>query len=91
VSKYLDNSAFIVVEEEETGFAVAAAVNKLNLDLVCFTGSTYVGKIVAEAAAKHMTPCILELGGKCPAVVDRGCDLAATVNKICSTKFSNSG
>jgi aldehyde dehydrogenase (NAD+) len=67
------------------------AINNLNLDLICFTGSTHVGKIVAEAAAKHMTPCIMELGGKCPAVVHQGTNLDAAVNKICFSKFGNSG
>jgi aldehyde dehydrogenase (NAD+) len=59
--------------------------------LICFTGSTFVGKIVAGVAAKNLTRCILELGGKCPTIVHNTADLAHTVDKICWAKFSNSG
>jgi aldehyde dehydrogenase (NAD+) len=48
---------------------VAVELNQQKLDLICFTGSTFVGKIVAQAAAKNLVPCILELGGKCPTIV----------------------
>ena len=65
--KYLDPESCITIEG---GVEVAVAVNKLPLDLICFTGSTQVGKIIAQTAAKNLTPCILELGGKCPLVVD---------------------
>jgi hypothetical protein len=41
----------------------------------CFTGNGIVGRIVMAAAAKHLTPVVLELGGKSPAVVDSGIDL----------------
>jgi aldehyde dehydrogenase (NAD+) len=88
IDNHLDNSAYICCEG---GIDVATEVNNLHLDLICFTGSTFVGKIVATAAAKNMTPCIMELGGKCPTIVDKSCDMAHTVNKICYTKFSNSG
>jgi len=67
VDKYLDNDAFQVVEG---AMDVAIALNKLKVDLFCFTGSTTVGKIVAQQAAKNMVPCIMELGGKCPAVIN---------------------
>jgi len=54
----------------EGGVDVASAVNELPLDMICFTGSTQVGRIIAEKAAKNLTPCILELGGKCPLIID---------------------
>lgn len=75
----------------EGAIPVAVAVNKLPLDLMCFTGSTMVGKIIAETAAKNLTPCILELGGKCPCVVDSSCNMEHTVTKLAFSKFSNSG
>ena len=53
----------------EGGIDVGEAVNKLKLDLICFTGSTTVGRIIAKTAAENLVPCILELGGKCPCVV----------------------
>ena len=73
------------------GVDVATKLNNLKLDLICFTGSTFVGKIVAQAAAKNMIPCIMELGGKCPVIVDRGCNMDATVTKIAFGRFCNSG
>ena len=45
---------------------MTAALLEQRFDKICFTGSGYVGKIVAAAAAKHLTPCLLELGGKSP-------------------------
>jgi acyl-CoA reductase-like NAD-dependent aldehyde dehydrogenase len=49
---------------------VSIAIGKQPFDLVCFTGSTEKGKLVARDAAANLTPCILELGGKCPLIVD---------------------
>lgn len=65
--KYLDKKFVVTVEG---GVDVAVAVNNLPVDLFCFTGSTTVGRIIAQTAAKSLIPCILELGGKCPLVVD---------------------
>ena len=70
---------------------VAIAVNKLPLDLICFTGSTRVGKIIAATAAENLTPCILELGGKCPLVVDITANMEHTIAKVANGKFTNSG
>jgi len=50
-----------------------------------------VGKIVAGVAAKNLTPCILELGGKCPAIVHPTCDMGHTTEKLCWAKFGNAG
>ncbi len=49
---------------------VAKALTRLRFDIICFTGSTETGRLVAIEAAKNLTPCILELGGKCPVIVD---------------------
>ena len=48
---------------------------KQRFDHILYTGNTTVGKIVMQAAAKHLTPVTLELGGKSPCFVDRDCDL----------------
>lgn len=66
-------------------------LNKQPLDYICFTGSTFVGKIIAGVAAKNLTPCLLELGGKCPLIVHDSCDLGHTTDKVAWAKFSNSG
>lgn len=88
IDKYLDPDFIRCIEG---GVDVAVELNKQKLDLICFTGSTFVGKIIAGVAAKNLTPCILELGGKCPLVVHETCDMQHTVDKICWAKFSNSG
>jgi len=64
---YLDKDFVVTIEG---AVDVAVAVNELPSDLICFTGSTAVGKIIATKAAANLTPCILELGGKCPLVID---------------------
>ena len=75
----------------EGAIDVGIAVNNLKLDLICFTGSTSVGKIIAQTAAKNLTPVILELGGKCPVVVDASADLEFTVKKLAYAKATGSG
>ncbi|RKH36025.1 aldehyde dehydrogenase family protein [Corallococcus praedator] len=60
-------------------------------DLIFFTGGTGVGRIVAQAAAKHLTPTVLELGGKSPCIIDRSADLEVTARRIAWGKFVNAG
>ena len=55
------------------------------------TGSTEKGKLVAAAAAKNLVPCVLELGGKCPMVIDRSADLDFAATKTSLTSFINMG
>jgi aldehyde dehydrogenase (NAD+) len=64
---------------------------KERFDFILYTGSTKVGKIVAEAAAKYLTPTVLELGGKSPCIIDKTADLDLSVGSICWGKFINSG
>jgi len=59
--------------------------------VVFFTGSTEKGKLVAAAAAQNLTPCILELGGKCPVVISNSADLKFAAHKTATSKFGNSG
>ncbi|HEY4241464.1 MAG TPA: aldehyde dehydrogenase family protein [Kofleriaceae bacterium] len=63
----------------------------LPFDHFFFTGSTRVGRIVAEAAAKHLASTTLELGGKSPAVVDDSADLASAADRLVWGKFVNAG
>ncbi|ETM50100.1 hypothetical protein L914_05808 [Phytophthora nicotianae] len=60
-------------------------------NLIMCTGGSTIGKIVAEAAAKTLTPTILELGGKSPTVVDESCDIAVTARRITWAAFMNAG
>ncbi len=60
-------------------------------DKIFFTGSINVGKIVYKAAAKHLTPVTLELGGKSPTIVMADCNIKVTVQRIVWAKFLNAG
>ena len=59
--------------------------------MFCFTGSSQKGKLVAQAAAKNLVPCILELGGKSPMVVDESADIDWSAKKCLYGKLSNFG
>ena len=60
-------------------------------DYIFFTGSTRVGKIVYESAAKHLTPVTLELGGKNPTIVDETASINLAAKRIVWGKFLNAG
>ncbi|MYL30925.1 aldehyde dehydrogenase family protein [Halobacillus halophilus] len=77
----------VVEGEVET----STALLKENFDYIFFTGSTGVGRIVAEAAAKTLTPTTLELGGKSPAIVHKDADLDQAAARIAGGKFMNAG
>jgi len=63
----------------------------LPFDHLVFTGSTKVGRLVAEAAARNLTPITLELGGKSPAIVDRSADINEAAMRIAYGKLLNAG
>ncbi|XP_067941349.1 aldehyde dehydrogenase, dimeric NADP-preferring-like isoform X2 [Watersipora subatra] len=86
--KYMDNECVKVVEG---AVAETTALLKERWDHIVYTGSGMVGRIVYEAAAKHLTPVTLELGGKCPSYVASDCDMEAVCNRICWTKYMNAG
>uniref|UniRef100_A0A8B9Q7K7 Aldehyde dehydrogenase family 3 member A2 n=1 Tax=Apteryx owenii TaxID=8824 RepID=A0A8B9Q7K7_APTOW len=60
-------------------------------DHILYTGNSVVGKIVMAAAAKHLTPVTLELGGKSPCYIDKDCDLAVACRRITWGKYLNCG
>jgi aldehyde dehydrogenase (NAD+) len=64
---------------------------EMKFDYIFFTGSTQVGKIVMKAAAEHLTPLTLELGGKSPAIVCKDSDLEVSARRIVWGKFTNAG
>lgn len=70
---------------------VAKAITREPFDIIVFTGSSEKGKLVAKAAAENLVPCILELGGKSPIIVDEDADLDMTSRKIVFGKCVNSG
>uniref|UniRef100_A0A670Z126 Aldehyde dehydrogenase domain-containing protein n=1 Tax=Pseudonaja textilis TaxID=8673 RepID=A0A670Z126_PSETE len=78
--------AVVTAGPEETGKLLE---NKF--DYIFYTGSVRVGKIIMTAAAKHVTPLTLELGGKSPCYVDKCCNFQNAANRIVWGKFLNAG
>nr|WP_245695500.1 aldehyde dehydrogenase family protein [Streptomyces antibioticus] len=75
----------------EGGVAETTALLEQRFDHVFYTGNGTVGRIVMAAAARHLTPVTLELGGKSPAVVEPGTDLTAAARRLAWGKFMNAG
>lgn len=75
----------------EGGIPVSQELLKHKFDYIFFTGSTRVGKIVYQAAAKHLTPVTLELGGKSPCIVDKDVNLDVAAKRIVWGKLVNAG
>lgn len=88
IPKYLDDDAVAVVEG---AVPETTALLEQRFDHVFFTGSTNVGRIVMQAAAKHLTPVTLELGGKSPTIVAADADLDVAARRIAWGKFMNAG
>ena len=86
--KYLDRRAVQVVEG---GVPETTALLREKWDHILYTGNGTVGRIVMEAAAKHLTPVTLELGGKSPCIVDESADLDVAAKRIVYGKFFNAG
>ena len=73
------------------GVETAKALLEERFDFIFFTGSTRVGRQVAVKAAEQLTPVLLELGGKCPCLIDDGVDLAVVARRVLAGKFFNGG
>lgn len=86
-----DNFDPRILKVVEGGVDITTELLNNKFDKIFFTGSVPVGKIVYQAAAKHMTPVTLELGGKSPAIVTADCDLDVTVKRLVWAKFLNAG
>jgi acyl-CoA reductase-like NAD-dependent aldehyde dehydrogenase len=88
IGEYFDEEYITVCQGDAS---VAQQLLDLPFDHIMYTGGTQVGKIVMEAAAKHLTPVTLELGGKSPTIVDHTLDLPKTAKRIAMAKFINCG
>ncbi|MGH6760245.1 MAG: coniferyl aldehyde dehydrogenase [Phyllobacterium sp.] len=84
---------FVPTEFTVTGVegGIAEAFAALPFDHLMFTGSTRVGRLVAEAAGRNLTPVTLELGGKSPAIIDASADVAVAAERIAYGKLLNAG
>jgi aldehyde dehydrogenase (NAD+) len=88
INNNFDSSYFHVVEG---GVLETTALLEHRFDKIFFTGSIPVGRLVYQAAAKHLTPVTLELGGKSPTFVFSDCDMKITAKRIVWAKFLNAG
>ncbi|MFD4259921.1 aldehyde dehydrogenase family protein [Streptomyces sp. NPDC058534] len=86
--RFVDSDALAVVEG---AVPETTALLEQHFDHIFYTGNGSVGRVVMRAAAEHLTPVTLELGGKSPAFVDRDADLATVAARLVSTKFLNAG
>ncbi len=75
----------------EGGIPVATELLAQRWDYIFFTGSTTVGKIIAKAAANHLTPVTLELGGKSPCIIDDTVNMNLVARRLVWGKFLNAG
>lgn len=73
------------------GPAETGALLEERFDHILYTGNGHVGRIVATAAARHLTPVTLELGGKSPAIIDQSTNLDLTARRIAWGKWQNAG
>jgi aldehyde dehydrogenase (NAD+) len=88
VPKYLDPEAVAVVGG---GIPETTALLEQKWDLIFFTGSPPVGKIIHKAAAQNLTPAVLELGGKNPTIVHSSASIRTAARRIAYGRFINSG
>uniref|UniRef100_A0A3P8UMR8 Aldehyde dehydrogenase n=1 Tax=Cynoglossus semilaevis TaxID=244447 RepID=A0A3P8UMR8_CYNSE len=85
---YLDKDLYPVVTG---GVTETQELLKQRFDHIFYTGNCTVGKLVMQAAAQHLTPVSLELGGKSPCFIDKNCDLNVACRRITWGKFVNCG
>ncbi|KAL7284873.1 hypothetical protein ACG7TL_002186 [Trametes sanguinea] len=88
VPQYLDNDLYHVVNG---GVPETKKLLDLRWDHIFYIGNGRTGRIIAEAAAKHLTPTTMELGGKNPVVLDPKCDFNVAARRILWGRFLNCG
>ncbi len=88
MARHLDSDAVTVVEG---GVPETTALLAEHWDHIFYTGNGAVGRIVMTAAAQHLTPVTLELGGKSPTIVDRSANLDVAARRIAWGKYINAG
>jgi len=86
--RYLDSDAFAVVEG---GVPETTELLDQRFDHILYTGNERVARVVMTAAAKHLTPVTLELGGKSPCLIDKSADLEVAASRVAWAKFINAG
>ncbi|XP_029957536.1 aldehyde dehydrogenase family 3 member A2-like [Salarias fasciatus] len=85
---YIDKELYPVVTG---GVPETQELLRQRFDHIFYTGSSPVGKVIMEAAAKNLTPVTLELGGKSPCYIDKSCDITVACRRITWGKYTNCG
>ena len=85
------DSRYLLFAEGDGATVVPDLMNHFVFDHVFYTGSTAVGKIIYQLAAKDLVPVTLELGGKSPCIVEADADIKTAAKRIAMPKFSNAG
>jgi aldehyde dehydrogenase (NAD+) len=88
INDHFDPAFMTVVEG---GIAETTTLLENKFDKIFFTGSAFVGKIVYQAAANHLTPVTLELGGKSPVIIEKDANLSMAARRLVWAKFLNAG
>lgn len=82
---------YVLFTQGDGAQVIPEMMNSFHFDHVFYTGSTAVGKLIYQLAAKDLVPVTLELGGKSPCVVDEDANLEVAARRIAVTTFSNAG
>eukprot|EP00735_Rhodelphis_limneticus_P003103 TRINITY_DN1435_c0_g1::TRINITY_DN1435_c0_g1_i1::g.27190::m.27190 TRINITY_DN1435_c0_g1::TRINITY_DN1435_c0_g1_i1::g.27190 ORF type:complete len:567 (-),score=170.15,sp/P30838/AL3A1_HUMAN/43.08/1e-127,Aldedh/PF00171.17/1.4e-84 TRINITY_DN1435_c0_g1_i1:306-1925(-) len=92
IPKYMDPRVVTVLGADyDRDSACTQALLQERFDIIFFTGSPSVGRVIMEGAAKHLTPCILELGGKNPVFVDKDADINLAAKRTVWGAMLNAG
>jgi aldehyde dehydrogenase (NAD+) len=82
---------YITLIQGDGATVIPSIMNNFRFDYVFYTGSTQVGIMIYEMAAKKLVPVTLELGGKSPCIVESDANIKVAAKRIALTKFSNAG
>ncbi len=82
---------YVLFTEGDGATVITEMMNNFVFDHVFYTGSTAVGKIIYQMAAKNLVPVTLELGGKSPCIVEEDANITVAAKRIASIKFLNAG
>lgn len=82
---------YVLLVEGDGATVIPAMMDEFVFDHVFYTGSTAVGKLIYQSAARNLVPVTLELGGKSPCVVESDADIKIAAKRIALPKFSNAG
>ncbi len=82
---------YILCAEGDGATVIPAMMQNFHFDHIFYTGSTEVGRLIYKMAAEKLIPVTLELGGKCPCIVEDDANIKVAAKRIVVTKFSNAG